>query len=487
MKKIAMMTFLSLLTCLTVGAAAWAGPFDHFYDYQNPDGTYSYYFTGDDFPQGLFVTMDKDWYQNTFVKTNDNSASFYHTDSYNAYADEGLEGGGFLFAIGASMNTDFQDLPHFEYIGFDEESSLNFFAELPSDYPAYMDDESIRAEYDALSAGVEDVIGSIRIGKTVEDTDKQTSTGIDALTNFISSMVDSDPDIAAPVIITSGDYSYYVNDDETITITDYVGEEETVAIPSQIDGYSATAIEPQAFSYNKMKYLIFPDSIRDIGERAFEYCEELIDVTIPAEATVGTCAFGYCDALKQVLIEQGAEIKSRAFGYCEDLETVVCANGSKLEADTFEYCYNLKNVIFCGNVEVEDDAFYACDNMEMIVAEESEFENWKQTETAETSSGKTAIAGGWEVTEDSSVTEEAREVFEQAMPDHDRVDYEPVALLATQVVAGINYCFLRRTTVVDSDEQPSYQIVYIWQNPAGDVQVLEVQDIEFGLSGPDNF
>ena len=177
MKKIAMMTFLSLLTCLTVGAAAWAGPFDHFYDYQNPDGTYSYYFTGDDFPQGLFVTMDKDWYQNTFVKTNDNSASFYHTDSYNAYADEGLEGGGFLFAIGASVNTDFQDLPHFEYIGFDEESCLNFFAELPSDYPAYMDDESIRAEYDALSAGVEDVIGSIRIGKTVEDTDKQTSTG----------------------------------------------------------------------------------------------------------------------------------------------------------------------------------------------------------------------------------------------------------------------------------------------------------------------
>ena len=73
------------------------------------------------------------------------------------------------------------------------------------------------------------------------------------------------------------------------------------------------------------------------------------------------------------------------------------------------------------------------------------------------------------------------------LPDHDRVDYEPVALLATQVVAGTNYCFLRRTTVVDSDEQPSYQIVYIWQNPAGDVQALEVQDIEFGLSGPDNF
>ena len=68
------------------------------------------------------------------------------------------------------------------------------------------------------------------------------------------------------------------------------------------------------------------------------------------------------------------------------------------------------------------------------------------------------------------------------MPDHDRIDYDAVALLATQVVAGKNYCFLRRTSVKDSDEMPTYQLAYIWQDPQGDVQVLEVKDIEIGLS-----
>ena len=76
---------------------------------------------------------------------------------------------------------------------------------------------------------------------------------------------------------------------------------------------------------------------------------------------------------------------------------------------------------------------------------------------------------------------EAQKVFDQAMPDHDRMKYDAAALLAKQVVAGINYCFLRRTTVKDSDEQPTYQIVYIWQDPEGNAHVLDVKDIAFGL------
>ena len=479
--KRTMIAIVSLFACLTIGVTVWAGPFETHYDYENGDGTYSYYFTGEDFPQGLYVTMDQEWYQNTFVIEDDNSASFYHKDSYNAYADEGLEGGGFLFSIGASVNTDFQDLPQFEYIGFDEESCLNFFAELPSDYPAYMGDEDIRAEYDALSAGTKDVIGSIRIGKALTESDAQTSTGIDALKKLLSTMVDSEPDIPEPVILSSGDYSYYINADGTITITDCAEVEETLEIPSEIDGYSVTAIGTQAFSYYNMQHLSLPDSIKTIGYRAFEYCEELLDVTIPAGTTVESCAFGYNDKLKQVLIGDSAVIKSRAFGYCDHLETVVCANGSKLEADTFEYCDNLEKVILCGDVEVEDDAFYSCDKMRMILAEESEFENWKQSEPIEGSSGRIALAGGWEITEDPSVTEEAREVFEKAMSEQDGAPYKPVALLATQVVAGINYCFL--TAAEDSYGQPGYQIVYIWQDPAGNARLLEAQEIEFGLSG----
>ena len=39
MKKI-MITLLSVSAALFFATAVWAGPFEHFYDYQNPDGTY---------------------------------------------------------------------------------------------------------------------------------------------------------------------------------------------------------------------------------------------------------------------------------------------------------------------------------------------------------------------------------------------------------------------------------------------------------------
>ena len=159
MKKI--MALMTLTMSLTAASAVWAGAFDNYVDYRNPDGSYSYYFD-----QGVLVTLDENWYQNTFVKTGDRGASFYQKASYDAYAGEGVEGGR-LFTIGASVNTDFSELPSFEYIGFDEDSCMNYYAELPTDYQAYAGDETIRAGYDALWAEVRDVIAGIRIGSEI--------------------------------------------------------------------------------------------------------------------------------------------------------------------------------------------------------------------------------------------------------------------------------------------------------------------------------
>ena len=370
MKKM-MMGLGFLVLSIAVSTTVWAGTFDQYYDYENGEGTYSYYFTDGSPDQGIFVTMDKNWYQNTRVEIEDGGATFYHKDSYNAFAGEGLKGGR-LFTIGACVNSDFRNLPSFEYIGFDENSCMNYYAELPTDYQAYTQDEDIRAEYDFLWSGVRDVIAGIRIKGGSEEIE-----GIEIPTQS-STEPEYIPDDAAAVVITSGDYKYTVNEDaETITVSDYIGTDEVVAVPEEIDGYRVTDIDDQAFSYKKMKSLTFPSGIRSIGTRAFEYCE-IQEVTIPAGITVGTCAFGYCDTLKRVLIGQDAVIQSRAFGYCDDLETVVCGSGSRLEEDAFEYCRNLKQVILCGDVEVDEEAFYDCDYAETVRAEKDEFESWQQ-------------------------------------------------------------------------------------------------------------
>ena len=57
------------------------------------------------------------------------------------------------------------------------------------------------------------------------------------------------------------------------------------------------------------------------------------------------------------------------------------------------------------------------------------------------------VSGGWSITDDTSITPEAQEVFDQAMESFTGVGYEPVDLLATQVVAGTNYCKLQLVKV----------------------------------------
>ena len=165
------MVLMTLTMSLTAASAAWPGVFDNYVDYQNPDGTYSYYFD-----QGVLVTLDENWYQNTIVKTSDRGATFYQKASYDAYEKEGMEGGR-LFTIGASVNSSFSELPSFEYIGFDEDSCMNYYAELPTDYQAYMGDASIQAEYDALWSQVKDVIAGIRIGSEIHAGNETVDVG----------------------------------------------------------------------------------------------------------------------------------------------------------------------------------------------------------------------------------------------------------------------------------------------------------------------
>lgn len=159
---------LSILLACAMTATVFAGAFDVYYDYQNEDGTYSYYFE-----QGLKVTLDEDWYQNTMVIADETGATFYHKDSYEAYKEEGYEGGR-LFTLGASVNTDFKEFPSFEYIGFDEEEAMNYFAILPTDVQAYMKDEETAKEYERLYAGVKDVIAGIRIASGSDDAQEES-------------------------------------------------------------------------------------------------------------------------------------------------------------------------------------------------------------------------------------------------------------------------------------------------------------------------
>ena len=302
---------LPVLMAGIMTSAAYGGTFDVYNDYPNPDGTYSYYFD-----QGLKVTLDEDWYQNTMVIADDDGATFYHKASYEAYKEEGYEGGR-LFTLGASVNTDFKELPSFEYIGFDEEEAMNYFAVLPTDVQAYMKDETIAQEYEKLYAGVKDVIGGISIVHAGDDVHEESQ----AETELVQENAQDD-------VILSDDSSDFVLLSEAVpdaileiryySTYNFVGE--------RIDGYE----EPLAFLTNEAA-----QALREVSDELVEkgYRLKIFDAYRPqmavtnfvewAEDTDDTRMkeFFYPNLEKDVLFPQGyiAEHSGHSRGSTVDL------------------------------------------------------------------------------------------------------------------------------------------------------------------------
>ena len=88
------------------------------------------------------------------------------------------------------------------------------------------------------------------------------------------------------------------------------------------------------------------------------------------------------------------------------------------------------------------------------------------------------LAGGWNVAEDTALTEERLAIFDLAMEGLVGVHYEPVAYLGYQVVAGMNHCFLCRATVVYPGAVPAYKLVYIYAALDGSAEITHIADLD---------
>ncbi len=93
------------------------------------------------------------------------------------------------------------------------------------------------------------------------------------------------------------------------------------------------------------------------------------------------------------------------------------------------------------------------------------------------------MMGGWEIpaAEANPLTEEAQAAFDKAMEKLVGADYIPVALLATQLVAGTNYCILCQTTPVVPNGKPHWTLAYIYADLQGNAEILNVYDLDVSL------
>ena len=98
-----------------------------------------------------------------------------------------------------------------------------------------------------------------------------------------------------------------------------------------------------------------------------------------------------------------------------------------------------------------------------------------QEQAANENKGEKQVMGGWTIPESTEITEEHKKIYNNAISKYDGTGrgHEPVALLATQVVAGTNYCFYCKSTTESSHGPLESMIMYINVNPSGEADIIK--------------
>ena len=136
----------------------------------------------------------------------------------------------------------------------------------------------------------------------------------------------------------------------------YYGTEETVVIPAEV-----TVIGEGAFAHygpqHNMKFIEMHDGIKSIGAGAFEDCDKLRVVEIPAKVTVIEAeTFNECDSLWKVVFHDNVtKIGNSAFYECGNLYNIVLPrNLEEICFNAFNYAPLTGNVVMYNNVKTID-------------------------------------------------------------------------------------------------------------------------------------
>ena len=136
----------------------------------------------------------------------------------------------------------------------------------------------------------------------------------------------------------ANDESDFEFDAENGTITGYTGAGVDVVVPRAIGGVP----------------------VRAIGYQAFENCRDYRNTDVESNRT------SWVHLRSVVLPETVTEISDRAFSYCQQLETFICYGPAvSTGKGTFTLCRNLKSVIFVNGVDkIDNYAFEGTDSFE---------------------------------------------------------------------------------------------------------------------------
>jgi len=173
-----------------------------------------------------------------------------------------------------------------------------------------------------------------------------------------------------------GIYSYTVTNGYA-TITD-VSESATgaVSVPQRLGGYPVRAIGDKAFQYcTSLREITIPDSVTSIGNYAFYECTSLTEITIPDSVTsIGNYAFYECTSLTEITIPNSVtSIGHSAFSSCTSLREITIPDSvTSIGAYAFYYCTSLTEITIPDSVtSIGHFAFQNCTSLREITIPEA--------------------------------------------------------------------------------------------------------------------
>ena len=106
--------------------------------------------------------------------------------------------------------------------------------------------------------------------------------------------------------------------------------------------------------------------------------------------------------------------------------------------------------------------------------------NEEKEETQQEETGTETVVGGWKVNESYSVCldDDEMEIFNKAVEGLTGVGYEPIRVLATQLVSGKNYAYLCAYKNVSTAEDTGYCIVTVYNDLEGNTKILSIEKID---------
>ena len=185
---------------------------------------------------------------------------------------------------------------------------------------------------------------------------------------------------ASATEMIDGIYYSFSGDNATVTSDNRNCELEAVVIPEKVSfngaEYKVTKIAEKAFGSanknggnSKIKSLIVPSTIEEIGEYAFANCASL-ESAYCKSSKIGKRMFFDCASLKDLTLENTKEIGAYAFTRIGISSVVLPSTLTKVDSYAFKACPSLTKIVVLGSV-MGEYMFNECSLINHLVITES--------------------------------------------------------------------------------------------------------------------